>query len=69
MSDKKSSHSTPGYMTVLLLIFVTLKTVGLVGWPWWYVLIPLWVELGVLVLSLLTLGAVKFAEEKSKAKK
>lgn len=31
-----------GPFTALLMIFVTLKLAGLVGWSWWWVTAPFW---------------------------
>jgi hypothetical protein len=31
-----------GIITVLLIVFVTLKLTGLIDWSWWWVLSPLW---------------------------
>lgn len=32
-----------GLQTVLTIIFVVLKLVGVVDWSWWWVLSPLWI--------------------------
>lgn len=34
-----------GILDVILVIFIILKLVGVITWPWWVVLIPLWVSL------------------------
>ena len=34
---------------LLLLIFITLKLCGVIGWSWWWVLSPLWIKV-ILVL-------------------
>lgn len=40
MMDKKSSMSL---LTVLALIFITLKLCNVIAWSWWVVLAPLYV--------------------------
>ena len=37
-----------GFLAVLTLIFITLKLVGVIEWPWLWVLAPIW---GVAVLA------------------
>ena len=32
-------------LTVLALIFIVLKLVGLIDWSWWWVLAPFWIPL------------------------
>ncbi len=34
----------------LLIVFITLKLLGLVTWSWWIVLVPFWIWLGLVVL-------------------
>lgn len=52
--DNKS-HSGLGVLGVLQIIFIVLKCVGVVTWSWATVLIPLWLELGVLAVALFVL--------------
>ena len=33
------------FLSVLLLIFVTLKLTGAIDWSWWWVLSPFWIPL------------------------
>ena len=40
---------------IFLVVFVVLKLVGVINWSWWLVLIPLWIELGIFVITLLTM--------------
>ncbi len=30
---------------VVLVVFVILKLVGVIAWPWWWVLSPLWIPI------------------------
>lgn len=41
MSDSRNSSGI-GCLTVLGLIFITLKLTGHVAWSWWWVLAPFW---------------------------
>lgn len=50
--------STAGLLAVL---FVGLKLVGAIDWPWWLVLSPLWILLAVIVFCcavVLTIGGL-----------
>lgn len=44
-----------GLLEVLTIIFIVLKLCGLISWSWWLVLMPLWIELGVIVVLLIIL--------------
>ena len=43
---------------IFLVVFVVLKLIGVINWSWWIVLIPLWIELGIFVIMLLTMIVV-----------
>lgn len=50
MSDNNSSaHGGLGCFTTLTLIFVVLKLIGLIHWPWFWVLSPLIAAAGIWV--------------------
>ena len=42
MSNEKSTNNGIGLLTVLFLIFLTLKLTGHIDWSWWWVTAPLW---------------------------
>ena len=49
------------FLTLLGLIFITLKLCGVITWSWWWVTAPLWAGfamLGVLVLVGLGIAAI-----------
>ena len=52
MKNKKYNANNTGIsvLGILLIIFVVLKLVGVVTWSWWVVLIPLWIEIGLLII-------------------
>ena len=52
MKDKNynANNTGVGILGVLLIIFIVLKLVGVVTWSWWVVLIPLWIEIGLLII-------------------
>ncbi len=46
-------------LTVLLVVFVTLKLCDLIAWPWWQVLLPLWLPMAAAAAVTLIARAVK----------
>lgn len=49
-----------GIPTILTLIFVVLKLVGVISWSWWWVLSPLWICLGAWIVVFLIATLVAF---------
>lgn len=41
--DKKTKRGGMGFLSTLTLIFVVLKLLGLIDWPWLWVLSPIWI--------------------------
>ena len=48
-------------LSLLLVAFIVLKLCGVIDWSWWWVLSPLWIPLGILILILLVVGTIKLA--------
>lgn len=48
IKDSKYSGNTD-FLSLLTIIFIVLKLTGLIDWNWFAVLIPLWVELGIII--------------------
>ncbi len=42
--DKKATRGGMGFLSTLTLIFVVLKLLGLIDWPWLWVLSPIWIS-------------------------
>lgn len=52
----RASSGGVSLCTVLFLIFLVLKLVGVIDWSWWWVTAPLWIPvLIVLAISIITL--------------
>lgn len=39
--------------TVVLVVFVILKLVGVIAWSWWWVLAPLWIPIALWLIVIL----------------
>ena len=37
-----------GILLILLILFIILKATGVISWSWGIVLLPLWIELGMI---------------------
>ena len=48
--SKTSGNSGMGLLGVLEIIFIVLKCIGVIDWSWWAVLIPFWINLGLVVI-------------------
>lgn len=45
-----------GFLEVLTLIFITLKLIGEITWPWLWVLAPLWIGYAAFAAILILIG-------------
>ena len=45
--------------TVVLIVFVILKLVGVINWSWWWVLSPLWISFGLGLIAIVALVALE----------
>lgn len=48
-----SSSSGIGFVGLLTIVFIVLKLLGKITWSWWWVLSPLWISAGFVLLVLL----------------
>jgi len=46
---------------ILLVIFITLKLMGVISWSWWWVLSPLWIviSLWLILATIVIVQAIK----------
>lgn len=58
-SSNKSSSGGIGTLGVIQIVFIILKCTGLINWSWAAVLIPLWIELGIVALVILIIWLAK----------
>ena len=42
MSNNNSSSGGIGFFGLLGIVFIALKLMGIIGWPWWLVLAPIY---------------------------
>jgi len=59
--NNKHSSSGIGILAVVQIVFIILKVLGIApvaSWSWGLVLIPLWIDLGIIAIALIILGFV-----------
>ena len=56
----ENSNVGMGVSGWLTLIFVTFKLIGVLSWSWWWVLSPLWIPLGLVLLVCIIVFGVAF---------
>jgi hypothetical protein len=57
MSKSKGSSGGVGCLTVVGIVFIILKLVGLIDWSWWWVLAPFWGQLALAAVIVLVVSA------------
>lgn len=58
MSQSSSSSSGIGVLGLLGVAFVVLKLMKIIDWSWWWVTLPFWGELALLLIILFGAGAL-----------
>ena len=56
MKTMKNKNTGTTFLSILVLIFITLKLLDKIDWSWWWVLAPLWIPVSVLLLILGSCG-------------
>lgn len=57
MADNKSTVSSGGigFVGLLTVAFIVLKLCGIIAWSWWWVISPVWISVGLVVILLTAL--------------
>jgi hypothetical protein len=59
MSNNSSSSSSGiGFGGLLTILFIGLKLTGYIDWSWWWVLSPIWITIGIVLIVLIIMGIV-----------
>ena len=53
MSESKTASQGINVLSLLGVVFVTLKLCGVIDWSWWWVTLPFWGPVAAVVLLLL----------------
>ena len=57
MAKSNGTRGGPGFLSLLLLLFIGLKLADIIAWGWLWVLAPLWIP-GVVVVAALLLAVI-----------
>ena len=57
-SNGSSSSGGLGLCSILTIVFVVLKLVGVINWSWLWVLCPLWIELILSIIILIIIEVI-----------
>ena len=52
MASNSGGNGGIGFAGLLTVLFVGLKLTGYIAWSWWWVLSPLWISTGLVLLIL-----------------
>ena len=58
MAEAKTSTSSSGgigFVGLLTILFIALKLTGVITWSWWWVLSPIWITSGLVLLIMVAL--------------
>lgn len=60
MKDNNSSSAGVGFAGLLTILFIALKLLGVIDWPWVWVLSPFWIPLavGLIILGLIFIAGI-----------
>lgn len=66
-NDNKSNNTSKaggiGFLSLLALVFITLKLTGFIGWSWLWVLAPIWIPTAIVIAILLIALIVLLVKE------
>jgi hypothetical protein len=60
VTEQKITSINSGILTILFVVFLTLKLTGNIDWSWWWVTSPLWLPLAILfaIINVLLIAGV-----------
>ena len=62
--EKQIIYQGPGVLSILLVAFIVLKLCGVITWSWLWVLSPLWIPIALVLVILLIVGIMVYANVK-----
>ena len=58
MSSTGSAQASFQFLSILALIFITLKLTGYITWSWWWITAPMWIAPAILLVIAVAFLAV-----------
>ena len=71
MKDRRTYNGNTGLgiLGVLQIVFIVLKLCGLIDWTWKVVLIPVWIELGLIAIVIaMIVGEMCYRSKRNRGK-
>lgn len=62
MSNTTKVQISFPFLSILCLIFITLKLTGYIAWSWWWVLAPIWIPISTILVVFVIVGMLYVAE-------
>lgn len=51
--NKTTVNGGIGFFGLLQVVFIALKVAKVIDWSWWWVFLPTWINLGILILCII----------------
>lgn len=62
MSNTTKVQGSFPFLSILCLIFITLKLTGYIAWSWLWVLAPIWIPISIIFVVFVIVGMLYVAE-------
>lgn len=56
--EKQVIYKSPSILGLLGVTFVVLKLVGVINWSWWWITLPFWGPLALVIILLTIVGII-----------
>lgn len=63
MNKENSSKGGIGFCGLLAIVFIVLKLLKIITWSWFWVLSPLWIPLGIILIVLIIIVVIAIKEK------
>lgn len=64
MEDKTINKNGVGFCGLLTIVFITLKLCGVINWSWIWVLAPLWIAWGIILITVGVVCLIVFLKDR-----
>ena len=54
-NNNNTSYTGLSFLDVLLVVFIALKIAKVISWSWWLVLLPLWIQIGLVIIIMIVI--------------
>lgn len=54
-NNNNTSYVGLSFLDVLLVVFIALKIAKVINWSWWLVFLPLWIQIGLVIIIMIVI--------------